>query len=437
MRIRDLLLALLVTVILGVAWNAGTLTTPIEADEFMVGDPLPDAPLLAARGTYGVGVRTIDLVNKDQLDVLNHKDGVTPKYDRHLKIEVWYPAVIPDGKPEIEVYDEVLGNNGDTTRPLIPFQFKGRSLRDAEPDRGSSAYPLVILSHGYTGSRLLFTYLAENLASKGYVVASIDHTESTFRDANRFPSTLLNRSLDQLFVLNEMDRLSQGDSDSFLANLVDASNTGLMGYSMGGYGALNTTGGGYSAKALGWFKAISRGSDALTIRAAGNEAYLQSQDERIKAVVAFAPWGMSVGVWDSVGLSGLHLPTLFVAGSEDDISGYEKGTKAIYDGAVNADRYLLTYMNARHNVAPNAPPAATMKNGLHIDEYLRYADSVWDQKRINNINQHFVSAFFGIHLKGMDYQKYLDLEVDANAGPWEGFKPRTAVGLELRHAAAD
>ena len=437
MRIRDLLLALLLTVILGIAWNAGTLTTPIEADEFIIGDLLPDAPLLAARGEYGVGVRTIDLVNKDQLDVLNHKDDVTPTYDRHLKVEVWYPAVIPDAQSEIEIYQEVLGNNGDPNRPVIPFEFKGRALRDAESNPAASAYPLVILSHGYTGSRLLFTYLAENLASKGYVVASIDHTESTFRDANKFHSTLLNRSLDQLFVLNEMDRLSQSNSGSFLAGLVDASNTGLMGYSMGGYGALNTTGAGYSDKAVGWFKGISGGSDALASRATGNEAYVQSQDDRIKAVVAFAPWGMTVGVWDSVGLEGLHLPTMFVAGSEDDISGYENGIKAIYDGAVNTDRYLLTYMNARHNVAPNAPPAAAMKNGLHIDEYLRYADSVWDQRRINNVNQHFVTAFFGKHLKEMDYQKYLELEVDANVGPWEGFKPRTAVGLELRHAAAN
>ncbi len=35
-----------------------------------------------------------------------------------------------------------------------------------------------------------------------------------------------------------------------------------------------------------------------------------------------------------------------------------------------------------------------------------------------------------------EYQEYLDLNEDANDGGWKGFKPRTAVGLELRHAAA-
>lgn len=432
-KIINLLLLTVATAILGLAWNFSDRQPVLEINEFLVGDILPDAPELAARGDFGVGVRSIDLVHKEQLDILNHKDGETPRYDRPLKIEVWYPAEIPQGKTEIEVYQEVLGNRGDTLRPLIPFEFKGRALRDAQPHSADMPYPLIILSHGYTGSRLLFTYLAENLASKGYVVASIDHTESTFRDANKFSSTLLNRSLDQLFVLNEMDRLSRPTSGSFLAGLLDASNTGLIGYSMGGYGALNTTGAGYSPKAVGWFKAISGGSDALADRAMGSKVYDQSQDDRIKAVVAFAPWGMTVGVWDSVGLTGLTRPTLFVAGSEDDISGYEKGIKAIYDGAINADRYLLTYLNARHNVAPNAPPQAAMQEGLHIDEYLRYADSVWDQRRINNINQHFVTAFMGLHLKGQDYASYLDVPLSANENAWTGFKPRTAVGLEWRH----
>ena len=90
-------------------------------------------------------------------------------------------------------------------------------------------------------------------------------------------------------------------------------------------------------------------------------------------------------------------------------------------------------MNARHNVAPNPPPAEALKEGMHIDEYLRYADSVWDQKRINNINQHFVSAFFGIHLKGKDYQQYFQVKENSKGEILNGFKPRTFVGLKLEH----
>lgn len=429
MKKKYLFLVIVVALIFGMAWSSPT----EKPEEFIFGDLLPDAPVLAKRGDYKVGVRTVSLVNKNQLDILNYKDSVASTYDRPITVEVWYPAIVSSAEEEIEVYDEVLGNFGDPKRPLIPFEFKGRCKREAKVNGSDGPYPLLILSHGYTGSRYIFTYLAENLASKGYVVVSIDHTESTFRDAANFSSTLLNRSLDQLFVLNEMDRLSQPESGNFLSGLVDANNTGLVGFSMGGYGVLNTAGAGYSKNAAFMFSQMSGGCDALNSRMAGNEDYINSQDERIKAVVAFAPWGMTIGAWDSTGLAGLTKPVFFVAGSEDDISGYEKGTKAIFEGVVNSNRYLLTYMNARHNVAPNPPPAEALEEGMHIDEYLRYADSVWDQKRINNINQHFVSAFLGIHLKGKDYQKFLQIDENSKKKILNGFKPRTFVGLQLDH----
>lgn len=178
---------------------------------------------------------------------------------------------------------------------------------------------------------------------------------------------------------------------------------------------------------------MTKGSTAISKLLASNPDYVGGKDNRIKAVVAFAPWGMERGVWDAEGLKGLKIPTFFVAGSQDDISGYEKGIKAIYEGAINADRYLLTYHNARHNVAPNPPPAEALQPGLHIDEYYRYAEPSWDQRKINNINQHFVTAFLGIHLKGEDFSKYLELPEDSNEKTWEGFKNRSSPGMELMH----
>ncbi|QDK82068.1 dienelactone hydrolase [Spirosoma sp. KCTC 42546] len=401
---------------------------------FINGDLLPNAPELAARGTYGVGVRTLKLVHKDQVDVLHQKEGNSPLYDRPLTVEIWYPARISANKPATVTYESVLGRANDPKRPLIPFTFAGRAARDAEPDASGGAYPLVIVSHGYLGSRLLLTYLTENLASKGYVVVAIDHTESTYSDAAGFPSTLLNRALDDLFVLNEMARLSAKSSTTFLAGLLNADNTALVGYSMGGYGALNAVGAGYSPQAVKLFGQLAQGSTALEGRSMDSPTFKASLDPRIKAVVAFAPWGMERGVWDAKGLAGLTLPTLFVAGSKDDVSGYEKGIKAIYDGAINADRYLLTYVNARHNVAPNPPPVASLQPGVSVDEYMHYAEPAWNERRINNINQHFVTAFLGIHLKKMEYTKYLDLPETGAAGTWTGFKPRMSVGLEMRHA---
>ncbi|MGB7393325.1 MAG: dienelactone hydrolase, partial [Pricia sp.] len=167
-----------------------------QSNEFVYGDALPDAPELSARGEHMVGVRTLEFVNKDQVDILNSKEGKDPLYDRPLTVEVWYPAELPANTAASVTYEEVMGTRGDSLRPLIPFTFKGRASRDAAPKTSGEAYPLVIVSHGYVGSRYLMTYLTENLASKGYVVAAIDHTESTFKDANAFQSTLLNRAKD-------------------------------------------------------------------------------------------------------------------------------------------------------------------------------------------------------------------------------------------------
>lgn len=414
--------------------NTGNKIATSNNDSFIYGDALPDAPALSARGDYKVGVRTIDFVNKNQVDILHSKGGDDPLYDRPLKVEVWYPAIIPEGKKELVTYEATLGLYKDSARPLIPYTFNGRALRNAAPDLSAGKFPLIIVSHGYPGSRLLLSYLTENLASKGYVVVAIAHTESTYSDKAAFQSTLLNRSKDDLFILNQIAALSNADSKSFLAGLADANNTALIGYSMGGYGVLNVAGAGYSDRLDTLFGQMTGGSNALKVRTTNNTEYKASIDPRIKAVVAFAPWGMQRGVWDAAGLQGLKVPTFFVAGSLDDVSGYEDGTKAIYTGAVNANRYLLTYVNARHNVAPNPPPPESLKAGVNFNEYYHYAEPSWNERRINNINQHFVTAFIGIYLKQKDYGEYLEVQENSNEKTWTGFKPRTSTGLELQHA---
>lgn len=73
-------------------------------EPFIFGDALPDAPELSARGEFKVGVRTLEFINKGQVDVLKSKDGVDPLYDRPIKVEVWYPALLGSGK-ELVTYD--------------------------------------------------------------------------------------------------------------------------------------------------------------------------------------------------------------------------------------------------------------------------------------------------------------------------------------------
>lgn len=384
----------------------------------------PSAPELAAFGSHAIGVRTLQVTDRNRPDVLSTKPGgPTVRYDRTLTIEVWYPAALVASQQPRGEYKAM------TREPSITATLSGRAVRDAAPASTTAAFPLVIVSHGYPGNRYLMSHLGENLASKGFVVASIDHADSTYDDQKNFASTLYNRPFDQLFVLTEMGRLGRQGSGSFLSGLVDASRTGLVGYSMGGYGVVNVIGGGYSQASETLSGAPP--NRLLADRGTSNPGFQKGLDSRIKAAIAIGPWGMQGGFWDADGLKGIRTPVLFVAGSMDDVSGYEKGTKAIYQGAVSADRYLLTFVNANHNAAAPMPaPVETYAEpvGARSAPFTHYADAVWDTTRMNNILQHFATAYFNVYLKGADdHRAYFD-------GSWKGFKPRTAVGLTLEHA---
>ena len=403
----------------------------------------PMAPECAAYGPARIGVRTITATDGGRADVLNTKPGGgVARRDRTLTIEVWYPALRPAGQASGGEYHTVAR---DPTRAVTLL---GQAVRDAAPDADGGRYPLVILSHGYPGNRYLLSHLGENLASKGFVVASVDHPDSTYDDQKGFASTLYNRPYDQLFVLNEVDRLSRPGSGSFLAGLVDASRTAIVGYSMGGYGLLNVLGAGFSDASVGASNAPPE--RLLFERAAANPAYPKRADPRIKAAIAIAPWGWSAGTWDAKALTAITTPVLFVAGSADDVSGYDKGTRAMFLGTTGAERYLLTFVNGSHNVAAPMPAPAeayTYSDTLKLFPFMHYADPVWDSVRSNNILQHFATVFLSIHLKGeRAMQAYLDLvprgidgvySVDrdghqkADHTYWKGFKPRTAAGLVL------
>jgi len=154
-------------------------TPPLPQTDIFFSVPPSDAPELAPRGPYAVGVRTIEIKNPSQIDILNFDKatGKAPIYDRPLPLEIWYPATIPHGKEERAVYEMALPGEAPASGVPKTFAVLGKALRDAPPVRGK-AFPLVIVSHGYPGSRYFLSYLTENLASKGYVVVAIDHTDS-------------------------------------------------------------------------------------------------------------------------------------------------------------------------------------------------------------------------------------------------------------------
>lgn len=398
----------------------------------------PDAPSLAQYGNYDIGVRTMTLIDPGRVDVLNTQRGDVNKiYQRRLTAEIWYPAQLASGQSTGGQYSAITRN------PKITATLFGKAVRDAAPNSSEGAFPLVVISHGYPGNRYLMSHLGENLASKGFITVSIDHTDSTYDDQRAIASTLYNRPLDQRYVIHKMAEMTE-QKNSFLHGMIDANSTGVVGYSMGGYGLINNLGAGYNDDIV--LAPTAPPNKLLAIHTASNPSYRENLDPRIKAGLAIAPWGMTEGIWREEDLAGIQTPTFYLAGDADDISGYENGVRAIYNAAVNSERYLLTYKNAGHNAgAPYPAPREilTSETGEGADHY---TDPVWDNVRMNNIMNHFATAYFSYHLKKDDSMlMFLTLYPDGAQATyaikdgkpdnahnyWPGFAENSAVGLKL------
>ena len=122
-------------------------------------------------------------------------------------------------------------------------------------------HPVVVFTHGYTGTFTDYTFLFEDLASRGYVVAAVDHTyeatavefpdgrlvksvfgshlaENTLRsDGQSFSLAVSVRLKDLKFVVDELARLN-GEASGPFAGELDLARVAIAGHSLGGLTAL-------------------------------------------------------------------------------------------------------------------------------------------------------------------------------------------------------
>ena len=168
----------------------GELVTPAGYDPF-------------ARGPYPVGGRTIEA-----------RDAAR---GRTFPGEVWYPAQPREAGPT------------------------GDEQRDAA--QRSGAYPLIVFSHSSGGHRRSSTFVCRHLASHGYVVAAMDHSELIAPElarredeteagrGARVDAVIASRVPDVRFLL---DHLLAGATDFG----IDQGRIGLVGHSFGGWTVL-------------------------------------------------------------------------------------------------------------------------------------------------------------------------------------------------------
>jgi predicted dienelactone hydrolase len=385
---------------------------PVQAGATPPSAPAADAPELAALGPHGVGTNVITVP--------------TANPSRKLRVVFWYPAAKQTGARPMPYRHRL-----QPPPPLAALDVTTEALavQGAAPAKGR--FPLVIVSHGYRGWPESMSYITENLASKGYVVAGIDHGDLPFKDAAGFTAsfalTASTRASDQQAVLARLVQLASTKGDR-LGSSIDAEKVALIGYSMGGFGALATAGAGYDPESPAY---RSLGS-ALSAQADGK----RTAGPRIKAVIAIAPWGAQPPhrAWSPASMKRLRAPLMVIAGDQDDISDYAEGIRWMFDHATGSDRQLLLYRNARHNVGGNPLPEEA-KASFQFREM--FEEPVWRADRINAINQHFITAFLNRHLKGdTAAAAFLKAPADASAA-WPGFQKRWALGFELQKKAAE
>lgn len=280
---------------------------------------------------------------EEPLDVDPSELGEMPVERVHY--EFGYTRVSNGGSPQ--TYPAKLNGSihypseGEGPFPVVLFQHGRHSTCAVGPSSEEAGTPVRVLgTHACPNAEPVaepvdsyqgYAYLAENLASHGYVVASVNTNDVNDRDAHgdygaQARAQLLLRTLDRLERLDEGEDPSQagGESAGDLADALEGrlamDEIGLVGHSRGGEGVVHAV--------------------------EYNENREQGTPHAIDAVFAIAPIDATDSIADGVDLAVL-LP--YCDGDVSSLSGAEMYDRHRYETSGDHDRYQFLAMGANHN----------------------------------------------------------------------------------------
>ncbi len=227
----------------------------------------PTVVLPAPSGPSDVGSTTLHLVDSQR------PDPWKPDRRRELMVTVTYPAADAENYPLAHYVstESAPGATRDLAAALrLPIEVENVLGLHSNAHRGAPvastadrSLPVVLFSPGAAVPRVLGTGEAEDLASRGYVVVSIDHTfdsqavefpggrivegiappEESTQSTQWLRTALAARVADTEFVLNQITALAHGHNPDVehralpngLGRAVDPSRIGMFGHSLGGF----------------------------------------------------------------------------------------------------------------------------------------------------------------------------------------------------------
>lgn len=283
---------------------------------------------------HPVGREHRTYVDKERMSWVNNSN-------RPLATTVWYPAELnADEKPwNVEVFKS------------------GFSALGADITPAPKKFPLIVLSHGTGGSFIHFSWLAQILAAKGYIVAAVNHHGNTAGEDQylRHGFTLWWERATDLSVL--IDNLLADDK---FGTRIDQSKIGAAGFSLGGYTVLAVAGAIIDLKKGDEFCANDPENPVcvlppeanvglapidelmvsdLSFKNSMDRSSLSYRDHRIKAVYAMAPvHGPSL---TTKSMNAINIPVKLIVGSLDDQAVPEFNAEIIAAAIPNAELEIL------------------------------------------------------------------------------------------------
>ena len=206
------------------------------------GSSASEPELPAPTGQYGIGAKIYNWVDHSRHELAS-KD---PAESRQVIVQVWYPAGDQSGPvapyvPMLSSYRHVWPESQvDLARRTLTH-----SRLNAKPKPGMR-FAVVLLSHGWEGTRSEYTSVAEDLASHGYAVFGVDHpymgrialpngevTEPTERQFHSPAEIVAYYACDLEFVIARIGEMNREDPDQLFVGKFDLTRIAAIGHSSG------------------------------------------------------------------------------------------------------------------------------------------------------------------------------------------------------------